>query len=394
MKPRFLILVIGFLMSSSILRADFNSGSDGSDGAFNPAPSIEIDLDLAATGTWDMPSPVAGQGVYDPQQWAVVFKYTTIDIPAGITVTFKNHRSGAPVVWLAQGDVIILGAVNLSGERGHHSNESPYFSEGGPGAFGGARISNSGGFGPAGGETSLFDGFCGNYVGRYGNDEILPLIGGSGGSRSTQNPTSGGGAGGGAILIGSSTRIIIGGFQAISADGGSSDHPNSKGSGGAIRLIGDTVEGLGGMSASQGGYSWPCDQTIQGRIRIEADLLSYVGSTIPSYTFGPPGPIFLPINAPTLTVTTVAATQVPSDPLSGIVTPDVEIDDEGPVTLHIEATGVPPQAHVSCRIVPAQGETIGVNGPLIAQGNGISTADLVVTFPQGASEVQCRAYWQ
>ena len=79
--------------------ADFDSGSDGSDGAFNPKFKTVIDLSLAATAPWDTPSPVPVQGVYDPDDWAVVFKYTTIDIPVGVTVSFTNHPSGAPAIW-------------------------------------------------------------------------------------------------------------------------------------------------------------------------------------------------------------------------------------------------------------------------------------------------------
>ena len=104
--------------------ADFDSGSDGSDGAFAPKFDTVIDLSLAATASWDTPSPVPGQGVYDPERWAVVFKYTTIDIPLGVTVSFTNHPSGAPVIWLASGDVTIAGEVNVNGEEGAHSGNS------------------------------------------------------------------------------------------------------------------------------------------------------------------------------------------------------------------------------------------------------------------------------
>jgi hypothetical protein len=90
--------------------------------------------------------------VYDPDKWAVVFKYTTIDI--SVNVYFSNHPSGAPVVWLASGDVTIEGQVNLDGEYGR-----PYFdfdrpfAESGPGGFGGGQCSGtwdqaSAGFGP------------------------------------------------------------------------------------------------------------------------------------------------------------------------------------------------------------------------------------------------------
>ena len=50
------LLVIGL---PSARGQGFDSGSDGSDGAFNPAENTEIDLSLAATASWDTPSPGA-----------------------------------------------------------------------------------------------------------------------------------------------------------------------------------------------------------------------------------------------------------------------------------------------------------------------------------------------
>ena len=84
-------------------------GSDGSDGAFAPVASIQIDLSAADTGP--------GTGHYDPDRWAVIFNYTSVDIPNGVIVSFANHPSGAPVVWLVGGDANIAGAVSLDGEN-------------------------------------------------------------------------------------------------------------------------------------------------------------------------------------------------------------------------------------------------------------------------------------
>ncbi len=107
----YVVVFVGFVAGP--VAAQFNNVSDGSDGAFAPVADVEIDLWLAADASWDTPSLVAGQGVYDADRWAVVFKYTTIDIPAGVTVTLKNHPSNPPVVWLASGDVTIAGTINL-----------------------------------------------------------------------------------------------------------------------------------------------------------------------------------------------------------------------------------------------------------------------------------------
>jgi hypothetical protein len=202
----------------------FNSGSDGSDGAFNPQFSVVIDLGNAATGTWDTPSAVAGNGVYDPTLWAVVFKYTTIDIPAKVTVTFINHPSGAPVVWLASGNVTISGSVKLDGANGGSSSMPFSYAEPGPGGFaGGVRLNASpsipasAGFGPGGGGQTE----DGTYWNSYGNVNILPLVGGSGGGGGYPPQTgTGGGAGGGAILVASSGSITLNASGTMTADGG------------------------------------------------------------------------------------------------------------------------------------------------------------------------------
>lgn len=96
MTARTLIALYCFAPMANVRAGTCDSGSDGSDGVFNPLASVQIDLSLAATATWDTPSPVPGQGVYDPVQWAVVFKYSSITIPNGVSVSFKNHPSGAP----------------------------------------------------------------------------------------------------------------------------------------------------------------------------------------------------------------------------------------------------------------------------------------------------------
>jgi len=105
----------------SVVLGLINVPSDGSDGAFNPTANVEVDLSQAVTGApgvWGEPwlQPGTGTGVYDADKWAVVFKYSSVNIPSGVTVTFKNHASRAPVVWLVQGNTTIAGTVNLDGQ--------------------------------------------------------------------------------------------------------------------------------------------------------------------------------------------------------------------------------------------------------------------------------------
>src|ERR1035441_5632410 len=76
-------------------RAQVNSGSDGSDGAFNPT---------AANTVINMASRPSG-----------IYQYTSVNIPATVTVTFTPNANNTPVVWLVQSTVVIKGMVDLSG---------------------------------------------------------------------------------------------------------------------------------------------------------------------------------------------------------------------------------------------------------------------------------------
>ncbi len=44
-----------------------------------------------------------------------VLNYTTVDIPAGVTVTFQQNDGNTPVFILATGDVNIAGTVSVDG---------------------------------------------------------------------------------------------------------------------------------------------------------------------------------------------------------------------------------------------------------------------------------------
>lgn len=425
----FCLLALGML-SVAPARAQFDSGSDGSDGALDCAAlfainpdcssdcstncSVEIDLGLAATASWDTPSPVAGQGVYDPDQWAVVFKYTTIDIPAGVTLTFSKHPSWGPVVWLALGDVTIAGAVDLRGNAGDRYDANPSFAEPGPGGFEGAQWGrqfdnmNAGtGLGPGGGTSSDFGhwGAGGSYgtVGGpahsgapaepvYGTESIIPLIGGSGGGASITPTAAGGGAGGGAILVASSGQILLPG--SVLADGGWAGYANGAGgSGGGIRLIANTVSGSGQLRAPGGGVPWGGVPGGAGRIRIEAHTISLGDGGIPNWTSSIPGAVFPPANAPTLKATFVDSVAVPADPLGGILTADVSIDNLDPAEILIEATNIPVGTTVDVRIVPDRGDVITVTSTPLVGAFEASTATAQVTFPPRHSEMQLRANW-
>lgn len=353
--------ILGLVACASFAFAAPNVYSDGSDGAFAPtAATTTIDLGLAATGNWET-TPGNGNGVYDPEKWAVVFKYVSVNIASGKTVTFINHPSGAPVVWLVQGDITIVGTINVSG-AGYNLTGS--FANAGPGGFAGGRgrlsASNSGsaGLGPGGGghSSAAFGsagyGLAGNgtLAGiMYGNARILPLIGGSGGGGSENDPASGGG-GGGAILLASQGAVSISGF--VNAGGGagsisygSYSYDSGGGSGGGIRIIANSVVGAaGGLQAQGGGGMAPGSV---GRIRVEANTLGLTGSSGPDYTWLSPlesdtAVLWLPDTAPRIHVVTVGSQTVPDDPLGQFNPPgDVLLVTTDPQPVVLQAYNVP-----------------------------------------------------
>ena len=165
--------------------AQVNSGSNGSDGAFNPTQNVTINMADHPTG---------------------IYQYTSVNIPQGVTVSFTPNANNTPVVWLVQGDCTIGGLVDVSGQL--PSYRSPAGAIGGPGGYRGGDHSVPGA-GPGGGPVGANYGGGGSYgtLGvttfgpagvTYGNAFILPLLGGSGGGGSN---SEGAGGGGGAILI-------------------------------------------------------------------------------------------------------------------------------------------------------------------------------------------------
>src|SRR5262245_10403187 len=274
----------------------YNSGSTGADGAFSPTVSTTV------------PLPPSG-----------IFNFTTVNIPAGVIVTFQKNTTNTPVVILAAGDVTIAGAIDVrgtpspnvgaAGDGAQGDDGTP--GKGGPGGFDGGRggltltgaqlvqFSAGAGLGPggggggvswltgptcdcrgctsvglsnsrpgAGGGFSAAAGTIGsacvlgtiNYSqspggASYGSTLLLPLIGGSGG----------GGGGGGSAFEGSGGGGG-GGAILIAASGTVSVTGSVLADGGAS----GTSAG-GGCGSTGGGGSG-------GAIRIIATVLSGNGS--------------------------------------------------------------------------------------------------------------------
>ena len=233
----------------------FDSGSDGSDGAFAPMTDTTVAL------------PDDG-----------ILNYTTVTIPKGVNITFARNRANTPVYILATGDVLISGNIDVSGKAGLTVAGLHGFSYvgglGGPGGSDGGSVGfgNSAGFGPGpglennngghqagGGGSSPINGggggsccYCGGNGGGGGpwaDIGMFYLHGGSGGGAANGVP---GGGGGGAILVASSTEIVLDGT--IQARGGAawkSGHGGGGGGGGgSIRIAAPKISGSGNMTAT------------------------------------------------------------------------------------------------------------------------------------------------
>lgn len=245
----------------------------------------------------------------------------------------------------------------------------------------------------------------------YGSALLQPLVGGSGGGggRGGANyPGSGGGGGGGALLIAASGMLSIastGNIWATGGDSGGAAGTNvggqgGGGSGGAVRLIATTITGSGGIDAS-GGCTNENNNRRQnclnhtyfygyggafGRIRLEAESITYSGASNPAYTADVPGPIFL-ASLPSLRIASVAGTAVPASP-TGNADVTLPASVANPVTVALETTNVPTGNTVLVKLIPAYGNTTEVLSPAIAGTAAAGTTSVQVNLPQGPSVLQ------
>jgi hypothetical protein len=304
----------------------------------------------------------------------VVFKYASVTVSNGATLTFANHPSRAPVVWLVNGNVTINGTVSLNGQD---YEGIPYLAEPGPGGFRGgtgryiSSIAASAGFGPGGGNRQPGTmGYAGSYGSSgwggstsYGNPSLLPLIGGSGGGGEDENFNGAwnisGGAGGGAILIACADTLTVGGAVTANGGAGYQDHGRESGggSGGGIRLVADTLRGGGQIKAIGGGKSY---YGGQGRIRIEraTNASSLVitpdqPSVVPLEEGATPL-IWLPDDGPRVRIVSIGNQVPPADPRAafGAQGADVTLPQASSSQVEIETTNVEQASAVRVRVTP------------------------------------------
>ncbi|MCB1057696.1 MAG: hypothetical protein KDD11_19520 [Acidobacteria bacterium] len=417
-------LAVGLLAALALLapprpaaaQQTFVSGSDGSDGALSLTTPGTVLFDPT---TFSPPLDVDGDGVYH---------FTTIEVGPGVTVRLSAATLGTrPVIWLAQGAVIISGTLDLDGEAGHPSGSPSAAIAGAGGFFGGygstATTVATPGQGPGGGNPSptgqgLAAGAGAGHSGQggqgsngalggtvYGNAFLQPLVGGSGGAgggpgNAPSAGGAGGGAGGGALLIASSTELTLAG--SIQARGGNGTQgqvgfkSGGGGSGGAVRLVATTVQGNGSITVARGAAGSGGTEAgpgAEGRVRIEAINQLFSGVSDPSTFFSAPGPIFPPTGAPEVRIVAIDGVSVPVSPTGTFPPADVTLNDSGPVTFSIEASHIPLGTVVRIVMFSEARATLVVDSTPLTGTLEASTATATATVPSGYSRFTVEANW-
>jgi hypothetical protein len=372
----------------------FDSGSSGADGALSPSSDSAIVL------------PPNG-----------ILNYTTLNIPAGVTVRLRSNAANTPAFILVQGDAVIDGVIDIRGVDGTVIDLNP------AGGFaGGLPQAGSGGngLGPGSGRGAVNTGDGGNgasfgtigTIGSgntsapiapvYGSTTLQPLVGGSGGGASANSgttPGNRGGGGGGAMLLAVSGTLTLtgsvlanGGQGASFVSGVSSAYGGGGGSGGAVRLITSTLVGTGNVDIS-GGLPGTGNNTNTnrnggeggaGRARFEADAFSFTGTVTPNFVVtSTPLPVFAS-NLPSIRITSVGGSSVPAKPIgeNDVVLPSSIVN---PVTVLFAATDVPLGSTVELTVSPVSGSSSTVVSPGLSGTVASSTDSVQVTLPQGAS---------
>lgn len=425
---------LGRVMASMVLAISgtalaFNSGSTGADGAFSPTVNTQVQL------------PENG-----------IFNFTTVNIPSGVTVTFKRNTANTPVVILATGNVTITGTIDVSGASSTHvgaagdgnlgddgvpGSGGPGGQDGGRGGPAGAAATSRGGngLGPGGGSGGALIGTdtnCGgtNATGgggggfgagganagafasgnttfsrggaAYGSSQLLPLIGGSGGGGGGGNSGfggSGGGGGGGAILIASSGTInvtgsiLANGGASGTASGAASGGTGGGGSGGAIRLLATTISGNGTLSAAAGtaaSANSGCFKGGGGAVgRIRLEAENFTRTADSS-------PSFPAVTAPT-TVFVAGLPTLRITSVAGVAAPAVPTGNAdivlpasttNPVTVTFATTGVPVGNTVTLTVVPAAASSVSAVSPALSGSTDNATASVNINLPSGPSVLQ------
>jgi hypothetical protein len=236
----------------------------------------------------------------------------------------------------------------------------------------------------------------------------LPLIGGSGGggggvNANSQNIAGGGAGGGGAILIASSTSIVFGvgtNFtpSGIYSFGGSGDFDGlasiegGGGSGGAIRVVANTISGSPCLEVGGGIGKFHDDPGHggSGMVRIEAFNLGglSVQCSTSATTLGEPNPVTIN-NSPTLKIASVGGISAPATP-AGLINapPDIVVPTSvpNPVQVVVNGTNLPSGTAIQVVLTPETGNPTTVSGTL-SGSTASSTTTVNMSLPTGGVSV-------
>lgn len=400
-SPVFIVLAVLCNCPSLLYGQTFDSGSNGTDGALSitEPTGIPIDFDPVTRGL-----DLDGDNVYN---------FTTINIGPGVIVRLTARKINGPIFWLAKGDIQVDGIIDLNGEDGLKvedylagaprvpaiagaggfpggvmafggSPALPGSGPGGAGASGSAGHANAP-FGPTGGAA-------------YGNNFLVPLLGGSGGG---SGPLGSGGAGGGALLLASSTSIRING--GITAKGGRGlgnlpgNAASGNGSGGEIRLVAPILSGSGNLNVAGGENSF-AQPGSSGRIRLEAFQRNFTGTSSPALIAATPFGLYLPpttVSTPSfIRAVKVDGVSVPPNPTGSFTIPDVTINQSMAVTVELEAHNIPLGTKAKLYIFPETGTDQIIESTPLTGTVALSTAMATINnLPPGFSRGFVRATW-
>lgn len=290
-----------------------------------------------------------------------IWNYTTIDVGPNTIVEFLPNQDNTPARWLASGDVVIEGILDLSASRREEESLDPLTRSlggyPGPGGYKGATGGPEGvnlrifGDGPGGG---LYTGASKSNDGDfddYGNPWLYPLTGGSGAGN--LNASFGGGGGGGAIEISSSGEVIL--FGSILTNGSSQNNSVSgTGSRGAVLLRSNSLKTPDGTIAAD-------------HIKLEAwdretdDLNVEMENPFQNLNEGLP---LLPVvtDAPVPKIWIESVNGIPiSNPTTASESPD-EVDADftttDPVSIIVKGENIPLGAEIHLQISLEDGTTL------------------------------------
>lgn len=350
-------------------------GSTGADGVLDVTQNTEL--------------PARNDGVYN---------YTTINVAAGVTLTFPRNASNTPIYLLATGDITLNGTIDVSGKAGTvlvGGLGGPGGYDGGnPGAVGmpgGNGLGPGGGHLGAGGVASEPRGAGGgsyrdqgnavssstNLGSVYGGPLLIPPVGGSGGA-GTIAGHGGGGGGGGGILVCSDATIYFNSGGTIRAVGGPTiSFTHNHGSGGAVRLVCRKLVGDGEINVLGGGNG-----AGNGWIRIDThdrtQFNASGSSTVPHHavTYGSFVVARL-ANEPALRVLKVAGQNPPAngDP---VLLPNNSASTQ---TIRVEAANFGQSIQVEIALKPVNGVSTFQTVTLDNTTENPKTVDVSVEIP-------------